>query len=415
MSRASSPTAILATMLVAASAAVLTGCSYFPNSGPNHLVIEHSAKESSSVEHRHIAVDYVLVDIGRKVLSAVRNIGPESFSESFGQSRTRIAPIIKIGIGDTIQITIFESAPGGLFTSGDIANRPGSFVTLPAQTVDSRGMITVPYVGQVRAAGRSVVDVQQGIESALKQRAIEPQVIITLPDQTSADVSIFGDATGNLRSRLRPGGERILELIARTGLRAAGHETFLTLNRNGKQAPVHFPNLIAKPEENIFLQPGDVIIANRVQQRFSVFGAAQNVAQTFGVNTQFSFDTPTLSLSEGVARAGGLIDQRASASHVFLYREESRDVLQRIGIDLRKFPETLHRIPTIYRANFLDPSVFFAIAQFPMRNNDIIYIANSQSVQLEKFLNHAQLVTTTASTVATDFLAVRDSFRALGN
>jgi polysaccharide biosynthesis/export protein len=36
--------------------------------------------------------------------------------------------------------------------------RPGNFVTLPDQVVDTNGSITVPYAGTIRALGRSVRD-----------------------------------------------------------------------------------------------------------------------------------------------------------------------------------------------------------------------------------------------------------------
>jgi protein involved in polysaccharide export with SLBB domain len=48
--------------------------------------------------------------------------------------------------------------------------RPGNFVTLPDQIVDSDGNITVPYAGTIRAAGRTPLEVQQAIIEALTRR-----------------------------------------------------------------------------------------------------------------------------------------------------------------------------------------------------------------------------------------------------
>jgi protein involved in polysaccharide export with SLBB domain len=75
---------------------------------------------------------------------------------------------IRLGIGDVVSITIFEAAAGGLFIPSDAGARPGNFVTLPNQIVDSKGNITVPYAGSIRAAGRTPSEIQQAIVEALR-------------------------------------------------------------------------------------------------------------------------------------------------------------------------------------------------------------------------------------------------------
>ena len=74
---------------------------------------------------------------------------------------------IMLGVGDVVRITIFET-PGGLFVPNDAGARPGNFVTLPNQMVDSNGNITVPYAGTIRAAGRTPSEVQQAVIQALR-------------------------------------------------------------------------------------------------------------------------------------------------------------------------------------------------------------------------------------------------------
>ena len=64
-------------------------------------------------------------------------------------------PELRFGIGDVVSVTIFEAAAGGLFIPTEAGVRPGNFVTLPDQTVDNDGNISVPYAGLVKAA-RSV-------------------------------------------------------------------------------------------------------------------------------------------------------------------------------------------------------------------------------------------------------------------
>ena len=77
---------------------------------------------------------------------------------------------ITLGIGDVVSVTIFEAEAGGLFLPSEAGARPGNFVTLPDQIVDSDGNITVPYAGTIRAAGRTPLEVQQAIIEALTRR-----------------------------------------------------------------------------------------------------------------------------------------------------------------------------------------------------------------------------------------------------
>ena len=87
---------------------------------------------------------------------------------------------INFGVGDTVGVTIFESAAGGLFIPSEGSVRPGNFIELPNQLVDKSGYITVPYAGPIRAAGRTPQEVEGEIVQKLKARAIEPQAVVTL-------------------------------------------------------------------------------------------------------------------------------------------------------------------------------------------------------------------------------------------
>ncbi len=62
----------------------------------------------------------------------------------------------------------------------------------------------------------------------------------------------------------------------------------------------------------------------RRPQTFSVFGAT-------GKNAAITFTSDRLSLSEAMAKAGGLLDERADPRAVFLFRYEPVDVVRALG------------------------------------------------------------------------------------
>jgi polysaccharide export outer membrane protein len=389
---------ILALLVSAAVAA----CTQLPVDGPNHRAIELGASTSAVADRHTVVLDYALVDITNTVLEFAVNIGPDSFFKTFG-NRPGPAPVIRVGVGDVVQVTVFESSAGGLFIPAEAGVRPGNFVTFPTQLVDRSGHITVPFAGDVQAAGRSLTAIQKDIETKLQNRAIEPQVIVSLVQQNATEVSVVGDVvSGANKFPVRFNGDRVLDMISKAGgLRFPGYELFVTLQRSGKRATVYFPNLVNNPVENIFTQPGDMIYVYREPQRFVAIGAT-------GVAGQFGFDQEKLSLNEAIAKAGGLSDLRADARQVFLYRLEDREILTAMKVKLDRFPASQRLIPTVYRANFRDPSSFFVGQRFPMRHKDVIYVANADSVEVVKFLNYLRAITSTVSGVAVDGATVRD-------
>src|SRR5262249_43259363 len=142
-----------------------------------------------------------------------------------------------------------------------------------------------------------------------------------------------------------------------------GYELFVTMVRRGLRATVYFPMLVNDPRENIYVAPGDTLYIFREQQKFIAVGALGSGGGQTGL---IAFEQERLSLNEALAKAGGLADTRSNPQ-VLLYRMEHRETLERIGVDIRKFA-TQKYIPTIYRANFRDPSSFFFAQRFPMRH-----------------------------------------------
>jgi polysaccharide export outer membrane protein len=392
----------------------LAACTSLPTVGPRHNDITEGAASTLLSDRNSIVLEYALLDINRAILDRVIDVGPASFFKSFGSGRGP-APIIRVGVGDVVQVSIFESSAGGLFIPAEAGVRPGNFVTLPAQIVDRSGTITVPFAGQVPAANRTLTEIQRDIESRLANRAIEPQVIVTLTEQNSAEVSVVGDAVVTAsKFRIRPNGERILDMISKAGgVRYPGYDLFVTLQRGKRSASIYFPNLVRYPNENIFVSPGDTIYVYREQQKFVAIGALASVGQTSGLTGQFAFEQERLSLNEAVAKAGGLLDSRANPGQVFLYRMEYREILEALHVDLKRFPRDQKLIPTVYRANFRDPSSFFFAQGFPMRHKDIIYVSNADSVEVVKFLVFLRTFTSTVAGVADDALVTRDAVRGL--
>lgn len=351
-----------------------------PAAGPQSMDVH----QKPAVEA--VSLPYALVKIEPQILGVLSKTTPR-LSTAFANRTPPRA--FRFGIGDTVSVTIFEAAAGGLFIPAEAGVRPGNFVTIPNQAVDNNGNISVPFGGLITARGKTPTEVQQAIVAALKNRAIEPQAVVSLVDQRTSLISVLGDVKAAGRFPASPSGERVLDAITRAGgTSAQGYDTWVTLERQGHRASVPFGALVYEPTNNIFVLPNDTIYLFSQPQTFVAFGAA-------GTQGQYKFDAWRVSLAEAVGKHGGLSDSLADPANVFLYRGETREIAERLGVDCSKFQGPI--IPIIYHVNFRDPSGYFLAQTFEMRNKDVVYISNAISVETTKFLSFLRTIMATAS------------------
>jgi polysaccharide export outer membrane protein len=377
-------------------AALLPACSELPGTGPKSDAVNTNATAGL---RSSTALPYALVDVSADTIGLLSQPNLITFQGAFPDKRPK--PQQVAGVGDVLNISIFEAAPGGLFTPATAAGaRPGNFVDLPPQAVDQKGSIYVPYAGEIPAAARTLPEIQQAIVARLRNRAIEPQVVVSLNQQHSSVVSVLGDVNTPGVLALNSVGERLLALIARAGgPKFEAIESYVTLQRDGKRVRVLLSRVVHDPRENIFIRPNDVIFVTRESPTFTALGALnQNV---FGFNSEIAFDTETLTLAQAIGKAGGLNDNQSDPAEVFVYRYEDRSLLEKFGVDTKRF--VYDRIPTIYHINLRDPTGMLLASGFQMKTKDVMYVANARVVDYYKLLT---LINNTAGTVSNTANAV---------
>jgi polysaccharide biosynthesis/export protein len=77
-----------------------------------------------------------------------------------------------------------------------------------------------------------------------------------------------------------------------------------------------------------------------------------------------------MTLAEGVAAAGGLLDLQADPGSVFLYRREPRELAEKLGVDCSKMDGPT--VPVVYSTSFADPASYFLATRVQMHNKDVI-------------------------------------------
>jgi polysaccharide export outer membrane protein len=255
------------------------------------------------------------------------------------------------------------------------SGRPGT--RLPDQQVGPDGAISIPYAGRVAAAGRSPAEVERTIETRLGPKALEPHALVVVRRSISNSIAVAGDAVKGGRVPLSPGGDRLLQVVAAAGgATSPPHETFVQLSRRGITATVSLATLVEHPDQNIFAEPGDVLTVIRRPQTFSAFGAS-------GKNDAITFDSENLTLAEALAKAGGLLDDRADPRAVFLLRYEPVSLVHALGQPIATAaPDGIS--PIVYRLDLGDAKSYPLAQEFRVRDKDIIFVANAELAGIYK-------------------------------
>ncbi|MEK7996808.1 MAG: polysaccharide biosynthesis/export family protein, partial [Planctomycetota bacterium] len=323
---------------------------------------------------------FALVDVDSGVVDKMATWTAVSMQGTFGRQGPVSTQVI--GVGDFVQIVIWEAAAGGLFSApANDRSGPGSrAATIPEQVVGPDGAITMPYAGRVRVVGRSPQQVEEAIVIALTGKAIEPQALVTITKNVANTVTVVGEVTGGARVPLTTRGDRILDVVAQAGgTKAPAHETFVTLVRGGSSVRIPMQAMLAEPAENVYVRPGDVVSVARAPQTFTAAGAT-------GQNAVVPFDAIGITLDQAIARTGGLNDSRADPAGVFVIRYEQPSDYDQLGLR-RPDAGTTSQVPVIYRVNMRDPNGFFLARRFPIRNKDILFVSNAPLTDVQKVMS----------------------------
>jgi polysaccharide export outer membrane protein len=351
----------------------VSACSVLPSSGPlSGEIIQQDGIDDN-------AEGYVLIDIDAKV-TAIQAAQPrDSFSRVFADKAP--APDLRIGIGDSVIVTVYEAGPG-LFSASlaDKSVTAGSrTAVIPEQVVARDGTIQVPYAGRVHVNGLRPAQVEAEIVKALDGKANQPQAVVTIARNVSNTVTVSGEVTGGALVPLNPKGQRVLDVIAAAGgLKSPASETFIRLTRHNRTASLAYNAILSNPQENIFVRPGDIVTVVREPPTFTAFGST-------GRNATVPFETATLTMEEAIAKAGGLLDSRADPAGVFLLRFEPVGLVRQLSPE-RQLPVSGDLVPVIYKLNLREAQSFFLARAFAMKDKDILYVSNAPSDPLRKFL-----------------------------
>lgn len=324
---------------------------------------------------------YEIIEVNKKVVDTLLSQPVPSFNAEFGRYGKPAAPTISVG--DTVVVTIWEIGNEPLFSAGLVVEQGGGIASgsrgasLPAQVVSPDGMITVPFAGRISVNGLTPAEAQALIEGKLTGKTASPQAVVTVPQTSRNAVTVTGDVVHGARIPLPPNGARLLDVIATAGgVQAPIYDIYVRLSRGGVTTTIPFQSLVDRPSENIYAWPEDVLAVVRTPQTFVTFGAT-------GRNAQVPFEQETLDLAQALGKSSGLLDERADPAGVYLLRAEPLSLVKQLD------PQAAGdwqqpTVPILYHFNMEDPNAYFLAQVFPVRNNDLLYVAGAKANAIQK-------------------------------
>ncbi|MDR3450103.1 MAG: polysaccharide export protein [Alphaproteobacteria bacterium] len=320
---------------------------------------------------------YVVVRLTPAVLPQLEALKMPSLAETFGDVAP--APVKTMSPGDVVSVAIWD-AGGGLFSPEGSATLGTQTTVIPPQMVDIGGNISVPFAGQIHVAGKSTLQVQNAIAAALVHQTLRPQVLVTIATEGSNSATVIGDVKQPGRLQLTTLGSRVLDAIAIAGgTNRPPFDEAVELTRKGKTKRLRLSWLLAHPAENVFLQPDDLLYIVHSPKAVTVLGALK-------ANSRLEFDTEQVTLAEVLGQAGGLVDLQAEPAGVFVFRLEPAPLVAALTHGPAISADNSSTVPVIFRADLRQAGDFFLAQSFQMHDKDIVYVANAETVQLDKVL-----------------------------
>ncbi|MFO1084606.1 MAG: polysaccharide biosynthesis/export family protein [Reyranellaceae bacterium] len=275
---------------------------------------------------------------------------------------------VSVAPGDSLKVRIFERYAGNIFPT---VSGPQSS-DLGVQRVAEDGTISVPFVGTVHVAGLDLQGIERKIVQQLGNKAQDPEVIVEFDTVRGQTVVVAGDVKKPGRISLLEGVRSVVDAINQAG--GPNGVQGATSTANALQVVVRRSgHVILTSQLSDLLAGGDIPVQKndeivvRVNQRvYTVLGAVQKSG-----NVELS--KHDLSLLEALGNVGGLADQRANKTGVYVFR---------MG-DLVTNPTARARV---FRLDLFQPVSIFVAQQFGVQARDVIYVTNAPLYEYDKAL-----------------------------
>lgn len=270
------------------------------------------------------------------------------------QRRDAAEPEIQLGAGDQILLHV-----------GDLEELPREPVR-----IDPNGNIDLPLIGTTHAAGLTPTELKKNLVTAYSTYIQSPQVTVNVTEYLSRPVSVLGSVTHAGVYQMQ-GPKRLAEVLSLAGGASgdAGSNVVITRKQrwgqvsapgasttvSGGESSVSIPldNITSAkvPEDNILIQPDDVIAIPRAELVYVVGNVKHAGAYSLSHHSH-------LTVMQAISLAEGFTPDAAASHARILRRPENEQTPREIKVNAAR----------IFAGKAADE---------PLLANDILFIPNS--------------------------------------
>lgn len=302
------------------------------------------------------AVTKAVDDLGKPVsvvvLDAqnVANLGAQPTSSIPGNDAPSGGKwVYRVGPGDVLDIVVWEHPE---------LNSPAGENRSPAESglrVQSDGSFFYPFVGNVKAEGRTVEEIREDLTQLLTKYIPDPQVVVRLAVPGSQSVSVTGAVKAPQKKVIDERPLALLDAIdGAGGLTEDADPARVTLRRGGSIYNVNLKSFLDDGLRlgNPLLRDGDIVNVPEL-----VTAEAYLLGQVVNPST-IDLTNEAVTLTQALTKVGGLREDRADARGVFVFRNHADGV-------------------QVYQLDASNPAAFLIGTRFSIQPQDVIYVTTA--------------------------------------
>jgi polysaccharide export outer membrane protein len=275
-----------------------------------------------------------------------------------------------VGPRDILTVTVWDhpelTIPAGEYRSAESAGN----------IVGEDGNMFYPYVGIIKAAGRTVEDIRAELTKKLAIYIEQVQMDVRVASYRSQRVYVVGEVNQPGIQVVKDVPLTVLEAI--NGAGGVNPERAdlrnITLTRDGKTYNI---NLLALYEggdvsQNVILKHGDVVnVADNSFNKVFVLGETGFAGTGAGRSRSIFMNKGRITLTEALSDSGGPAQNTADAARIFIFRS---------GVQK----------PEIFHLDAHSPDMLLLADRFPLQPHDLIYVDRAEGIRWNQIIEQIQ-------------------------
>ncbi len=281
------------------------------------------------------------------------NIG--SFTSPARGHSTTDAPLgagwdYKVGVGDILNVIVFDHPELTMPAGTQLSAEETGF------RVQSDGTFFYPFIGQVQARGKAPETIRADVTERLSEFIPDPQLEVRVAAFNSQSVVVSGEVKAPKRLVLTTVPVTLVEAVtAAGGASEFGDMRRISIQRGGARYTVDLDGYLSGgiQNNNPTLRSGDVVnVPRRRAEEAYLLGQVQKP-------NIIDLSREPVTLTQALTRQGGLIEVRADARGVFVFRTRRPGVI------------------TVFQLETTSPTGMLLGTRFVLEPADVIYIVRS--------------------------------------